>query len=104
MPGSTQARLDLGQCFFVCVCVVVVVVVLKNVRMCVYPQHRSHELARGVLDGEELFVVEGSKTWRSTPGQPGGARKMTQNASKKPITAPNCNLSQCKLGVHQIKR
>ena len=30
---------------------------------------------RGALDDEELFIVEGSKNWRSTPGQPGGARK-----------------------------
>ena len=25
---------------------------------------------RGALDDEELFIVEGSKNWRSTPGQP----------------------------------
>ena len=25
---------------------------------------------RGALDNEELFIVEGSKNWRSTPGQP----------------------------------
>ena len=24
----------------------------------------------GALDDEELFIVEGSKNWRSTPGQP----------------------------------
>ena len=24
---------------------------------------------RGALDDEELFIVEGSKNWRSTPGQ-----------------------------------
>ena len=30
---------------------------------------------RGALEDEELFIVEGSKNWRSTPGQPGGARK-----------------------------
>ena len=31
---------------------------------------------RRALDHKELFVVEGSENWRSTPGQPGGARKM----------------------------
>ena len=25
---------------------------------------------RRALDDEELFIVEGSKNWRSTPGQP----------------------------------
>ena len=42
---------------------------------------KSDELCKGALDGKELFTIEGSKNWRSTQGQPGGARKM---ALKKP--------------------
>ena len=48
---------------------------------------------RGALDDEELFIVEGSKNWRSTPGTTGGARKVTQNASKRPIAAPILSLN-----------
>ena len=33
------------------------------------------------LDDKELFIIEGSENWRSTPGQPGGARKMPTPAS-----------------------
>ena len=38
----------------------------------------------GALDDEELFIVEGSKNWRSTPAQPGGARKMPQMRRNPP--------------------
>ena len=48
---------------------------------------------RGALDNEELFIVEGSKNWRSTPGQPGRARKMAQNAPKKPHHCSKLSLS-----------
>ena len=37
---------------------------------------------RGALDDEELFIIEGPENWRSTPGQPGGARKMRKNREK----------------------
>ena len=46
-------------------------------RKCVRPQR---PVLIG-LDNKELFVVEGCENWRSTPGQPGGARKMRQNAA-----------------------
>ena len=51
--------------------VVVVVVVLKRLKrgkcLC---QQSPVLIGRGALDGEELFTIEGSKNWRSTPGQP----------------------------------
>ena len=28
---------------------------------------KSDELCKGALDGKELFTIEGSKNWRSTP-------------------------------------
>ena len=50
----------------------------------VYVDTTRKLIGKGALDGEELFTIEGSKNWRSTPGQPGGARKMAQNAPKNP--------------------
>ena len=38
------------------------------------------------LDEEELFVVEGSKNWRSTPGQL-EERETCGKTAKKPFTA-----------------
>ena len=45
------------------------------------------ELARGALDGKELFTIEGSKNWRSTPGQPEEREKWRKMLQKKPFTA-----------------
>ena len=39
-------------------------------------------IGMGALDGKELFTIQGSENWRSTPGQPGGARKMAKKAEK----------------------
>ena len=47
---------------------------------------RSH--CAGALDNEELFAIEGSENWRSTPGQTRRARNMTQKASKTPSPPP----------------
>ena len=35
----------------------------------------SDELCKGALNGEELFTIEGSKNWRSTPKGPKKAQK-----------------------------
>ena len=48
-------------------------------------------IGMGALDDKELFVVEGSENWRSTPGQPGGARKMRKNRHNQ-LTSLNCEL------------
>ena len=39
-------------------------------------QHIRVMNCAGALDNEEFFIIEGSENWRSTPGQPGGARKL----------------------------
>ena len=66
--------------------VVVVIVVLKNRYECVYIHVTTVLIGKGALDGKELFAIEGSKNWRSTPGQSGGARKMRQSRLKTPPT------------------
>ena len=38
---------------------------------------------RKALDDEEIFIVEGSKNFRSTPGTTRRSAKMAQNAPKK---------------------
>ena len=45
------------------------------------------EIAAGALDGKELFAIEGSEKWRSTPGEPRGARKKAKKAEKPHQTA-----------------
>ena len=52
------------------------------------------------LDNEELFVVEGSENWRSTPGRPRRARKMRKKRPKplhRRHTHAKRNPSCCKL-------
>ena len=76
-------------CVVVCRCVLLCVVVCCC--CCCFCQSLTkrgvyvHSLLRtncaGALDDEELFIIEGSENWRSTPGQPGGARKMPTPAS-----------------------
>ena len=60
------------------------------------------------LDDEELFILEGSKKLALNSGTPGGARKMTQNASKSPFTAAippsRVPFSAAQLNVHQLWR
>ena len=43
-------------------------------------------IGMGALDGKELFAIEGSEKLALNSGTTGGARKMTQNASKNPST------------------
>ena len=72
--------------FVVVVVVDVVVVVVSDATMreqCLC-QQQPMNCSKGALDDEELFIIEGSKNWPSTPGQPGGARKMRKNR-KKPL-------------------
>ena len=45
---------------------------------------------RGDLENEELFIVEGSENWRSTPGHP-EERENGAKCAEKPFTAPNCH-------------
>ena len=49
----------------------------------------SYELCKGALDGKELFAIDGSKNWRSTLGQPGGARKNAENRRKPRLHRQN---------------
>ena len=42
----------------------------------------SDDLCKGALDGEELFAIEGSKNWRSTPNN----LKERENGLKRPKT------------------
>ena len=42
---------------------------------------RSH--CAGALNDEELFIVEGTENWRSTPGQPGEEREKCGKTAKK---------------------
>ena len=67
----------------------VVVVVLKRLKRggCLCRQSPETNWQGRALDGEELFTIEGSKNWRSTPGQPGGARKNGQKGQKPRQTA-----------------
>ena len=51
---------------------------------------------RGALDNKELFIVEGSKNWRSTPGQPGGARKWRKMRRKKAPTLLQIVIELCR--------
>ena len=53
-----------------------------------YMSTKSYELCTGALDDEELFVIEGPENWRSTPGQPRGARKLWKNRKKSPPSQP----------------
>ena len=39
-------------------------------------------IGMGALDGKELFAIEGSENWRSTPRQPGRTRKMRKIREK----------------------
>ena len=61
--------------------------------MRVCPRHQSL-IGKGALDGEELFTIEGSKNWRSTPGQPEEREKWRKNASKHD-SAGELNLRFC---------
>ena len=47
---------------------------------------RYGQIGKGALDDEELFVIEGSENWRSTPGQP-EERENFGKTVKKPFTA-----------------
>ena len=70
-----------------CVVVVVVVVFLSRLRTrSCYIDTTRKPIGKGALDGKELFAIEGSENWRSTPGQPGGARKM-RKPRKRTFTA-----------------
>ena len=55
-------------------------------RNSVYVNRVLANCCKGALDNEELFVIEGSKNWRSTPGQTGGA-KNAEKTAKNPFTA-----------------
>ena len=59
---------------------------------------------RGALDDEELFIIEGSKNWRSTLGQPRGARKWRKMRRKNPSSHPTAesNLSLLQTGMSTI--
>ena len=48
---------------------------LKEVNKC-----HCYLIGKGALDNEELFVVEGSENWRSTPGQPEEREKCGKTA------------------------
>ena len=86
--GSTDWRLREGTRKTCLKLVVVVVVSDSTVReQCLFSTP-SYELCKGALGGKELFAIEGSKNWRSTPGQPGEARKMRKNRRKPPSPPP----------------
>ena len=64
--------------------------------MRVCPRHHSL-IGKGAIDGEELFTIEGSKNWRSTPGQRGGARTRFSSAncagrSESTVTLKICDI------------
>ena len=77
-------------CCCCCVDVVVVVVVSDAAieEQCSCRQSPG-KLCKGAHDGKELFTTEGSKNWRSTPEQHGGARKMAKKGRKTPSWPPS---------------
>ena len=56
---------------------------------------------RGALDDDELFIIEGSKNWRSTPGQPEEREKWRKMRRKSPSSHPTAesNLSLLRTGM-----
>ena len=49
----------------------------------------SDELCKGALDGEELFAIEGSKNWRSTPDDLEEREKWPKKRPENPSSPPD---------------
>ena len=91
-------------CWCVVVCVVVCALCVVCCVLCVvccgccckglterevYDDKSLRSDCAGALDDKELFIIEGSENWRSTPGRPGGARKMpTPTSPPNPRKSP----------------
>ena len=57
----------------------------------------ENEMCAGALDGKELFAIEGSEKWRSTPGEPGGARKKAEKPLQTALAAINTAILQVEI-------
>ena len=51
---------------------------------------KSDELCKGALDNKELFTIEGSKNWRSTPDDLEEREKWPKKGQKTLIAAIPC--------------
>ena len=72
-----------------------------NGTRCVCPLPCYGLIGKGALDGEELFTIEGSENWRSTPDNL-EEREKCWETSKKPFTAASPPYPATKLKAAQF--